>query len=504
MRMLLINVVCGIRSTGRICTDLAKALEAQGHTVKIAYGRESVPEFAQKYAVRIGTDADVRLHALKARLNDGCGFGSRRATERFLKWVRAYDPDVIHLHNLHGYYIHVGLLFDYLRSCGKKIIWTLHDCWPFTGHSAYCEGAGCERFTDGCHDCPALREYPAALTDRSKRNWLRKKEIFQNVPDMTLITPSVWLKGLAERSFLSGYPVKVIPNGIDTERFHPSANDTKPFFGIQNALVVCDYDRLPKGSVQAANRLAAELKENGTLLMLGAGEIPDGLDARAVQTASPKERDMLLAAADAIWDPAAPDPDAQICRILEQIRAARNEQTEASAKDTAGFWNDRAAYGLCGKRIVLGVASLWNERKGVGDMIALARSLQGKVRTVVVGVSDAQIPAFPAGSLCVKETDDVETLRRLYAMADAYVNPTYEDNYPTTNLEAVACGTVVLTYRAGGSPESAMGSGPVFDVGDVDGMRRYLETFTDAKTHADPSATDGKRAVEAYRKEYGG
>ena len=76
MRILMINVVCGIRSTGRICTDLAAALEAQGHEVKIAYGRESVPEQYKKYAVRIGNDWDVNLHGVKARLFDACGFGS--------------------------------------------------------------------------------------------------------------------------------------------------------------------------------------------------------------------------------------------------------------------------------------------------------------------------------------------------------------------------------------------------------------------------------------------
>ena len=124
MKVLMINVVCGIRSTGRICTDLATALEAQGHEVKIAYGRENVPEQFQKYAVRIGSDLDVKLHGLRARLADGAGFGSKRATEKFIEWVKEYDPDVIHLHNIHGYYINIEVLFSYLKTCGKKIIWT--------------------------------------------------------------------------------------------------------------------------------------------------------------------------------------------------------------------------------------------------------------------------------------------------------------------------------------------------------------------------------------------
>lgn len=174
----MINSVCGIRSTGRICTDLATALEARGHEVKIAYGRETVPEQFQKYAVRIGSDLDVKLHCIKARLLDASGFGSKQATEKFISWVKEWNPDVIHLHNIHGYYINIEVLFDYLRTCGKKIIWTLHDCWAFTGHTAYCDAIHCEKWKTGCGKCPQIGEYPKSYVDRSKRNWNRKKDLF--------------------------------------------------------------------------------------------------------------------------------------------------------------------------------------------------------------------------------------------------------------------------------------------------------------------------------------
>lgn len=209
MKVLMINVVCGIRSTGRICTDLAAALEEQGHEVKIAYGRENVPEQFQKYAVRIGNDFDVKRHGLKARLLDGAGFGSKRVTEKFIKWVKEYDPDIIHLHNIHGYYINIEVLFRYLQTCGKKIIWTLHDCWSFTGHCVYFDYVNCNKWEKECNHCPQKKEYPARVgPDFSKRNFNIKKDLFSEIPNLILVTPSQWLANLLSYSYMKKYTVK--------------------------------------------------------------------------------------------------------------------------------------------------------------------------------------------------------------------------------------------------------------------------------------------------------
>ena len=344
----MINVVCGIRSTGRICTDLAAALESQGHEVKIAYGRENVPEQHKKYAVRIGNDLDVKLHGVKARLFDACGFGSIRATREFINWVREYDPDVIHLHNIHGYYINIDILFDYLRTCGKKILWTLHDCWAFTGHAANCEGANCERWTDGCYNCPKNRDYPLSYIDRSRHNWKRKKGLYSNIPNMTLITPSFWLKGLVEKSFLKEYPVVVIHNGIDTKKFRH----------VDNASI-------------------------------------DNLD-------------------------------------------------------------------IDGKRIILGVAAKWSEKKGLSDFKKLDGMIDhNNYRIALVGLTKNQIKQLPPDMIGIIATDTVDDLVTLYNIATVFVNFTYEDNYPTTNLEAIACRTPVISYDTGGSGESAVKFGRV-------------------------------------------
>ena len=138
MKILMINVVCGIRSTGRICTDLAEMLEQKGHKVKIAYGRESVPPQYQKYAVRIGNDIDCKMHGIATRVFDRHGFASKNSTKKFLAWAEKYNPDVLHLHNLHGYYIDIEMLFDWIKSrSNMNVIWTLHDCWAFTGHCSH-------------------------------------------------------------------------------------------------------------------------------------------------------------------------------------------------------------------------------------------------------------------------------------------------------------------------------------------------------------------------------
>lgn len=240
MRVLLINSVCGVGSTGRICAELAQAFEKDGHEAKIAYGRDGyVPEAYQKYAVRIGTDWDVKLHGLRTRLFDDHGFGSAQATKRFLQWADAYDPDLLWLHNLHGYYINVKLLFDWIRSRPKmQVKWTLHDCWAFTGHCAHFDFAGCSKWKEGCSRCIQRRRYPASLIDGSKRNWERKKSLFTQCSGIELITPSEWLAGVVRQSFFGQYSVRVMPNGIDTRVFRPTGGLNLAEYGLKGKRII--------------------------------------------------------------------------------------------------------------------------------------------------------------------------------------------------------------------------------------------------------------------------
>ena len=254
MKVLLINSVCGIRSTGRICTDLAEVLEANGHECKIAYGRETVPEKYHKYAVRIGSNVSVKVDAVKTRLFDNAGFNSVSATKKFIKWVKEYDPDVIHLHNLHGYYINIEILFEYLRNCGKKVIWTLHDCWAFTGHCSHFVTANCEKWKKQCYSCPKRKAYPSSLfLDCSKRNYGKKKNLFTSLENMTIITPSEWLANLVKQSFLAKYNVQVINNGIDLDVFIPRGSNFREKYNLENKKIVLG---IPKGKFEYFLELA--------------------------------------------------------------------------------------------------------------------------------------------------------------------------------------------------------------------------------------------------------
>lgn len=342
MKVLMINVVCGIKSTGRICTDLAISLQKQGHEVKIAYGRDTVPEAFENISYKIGSDLDVKFHGLKARLFDAAGFGSKGVTKRFIEWIKLYDPDVIHLHNIHGYYINCEVLFDYLKSCGKRIIWTLHDCWSFTGHCVYFDYINCDKWKNVCNKCPQKKEYPARIgLDMSKRNFMLKKELFTNVPNMTLVTPSQWLANLVKYSYMKNYDIQVIRNGVDTEIFRP---------------------------------VETHIKER---------------------------------------------------------------------------------YHCTNKKIVLGVASVWDQRKGLNAFLELSTILDNTYQIILVGLTKTQIENLSSNIIGINHTNSVNELVELYSAAEVFVNPTLEDNYPTTNLEAIACGTPVITYNTGGSSESA-------------------------------------------------
>ena len=335
MRIAQINTVCGNGSVGRITVDIYHALKRAGHEGKIYYGRRTAPETAE--TEKIGTNPDMGLHVLSTFFTGTHGFHSKAQTKKLIDSLKKYNPDLIHLHNIHGFYLDVETLFEYLKQCGKPVVWTLHDCWSFTGHCAYFDFVECDKWKTACEQCPQYRNsYPYALfKDGSKVNFVRKKEAFQGVKGLTIVTPSKWLGKLVKESYLKEYPVKVIPNGIDLEKFVPQ-------------------------------------------------------------------------------------------------KAKKGE-----------------------KHLILGVANVWDRRKGLDYLKELSQLLDSeKYEVAVVGVSKKQIQELPKGMIGIEHTQNVEELMQLYSRASVYANPTLEDNFPTTNLEALACGTPVVTFATGGSVES--------------------------------------------------
>ena len=362
MRVLFINVQCGRGSHGKIVAAQAEEFERQGHEVKIAYSRDpDMPEKYKKYAVRIGSKADIYVHALLTRLTDRNGFFSRGATKRFLEWAEDYNPDLLWLHNIHGYYINIEMLFGWIKSRpNMRVFWTLHDCWSFTGHCAYFTFVGCEKWQTHCENCPQKNAYPASFMDSSYRNYEDKRRIFIGVKDMTLITPSQWLADLVSQSFLKEYLCKVKHNEIDRNIFRPVTGD------------FCEK------------------------------------------------------------------------------------------------------YGTAGRKIVLGVANRWEPRKGIGDFVKLSAILNPeRFVIVIVGLKHDWLPD---SIIYISRTSNQHELAEIYTSADVLFNPTYEDNYPTVNLEAEACGTPVVTYDTGGSPETVRREDShVIKCGDLVSAKRYIE-----------------------------
>ena len=385
MNILQINVVCGIRSTGRITTDLHAILLSQGHQSTIAFGRYEAKNC--DHTIRIGSRLDKVVHIAQTRLFDQHGFGSITATKAFIAQIKTLNPDVIHLHNLHGYYLHIGLLFEYLKQANKSVIWTLHDCWAFTGHCSHFDFFGCERWKIECHNCPSKMNYPKSFIDNSQWNYRAKKELFLGLKDLTMVTPSEWLADLVKQSFLQNYPVVVINNGIDLEQFKPLPSAFRTYHQLDDQFVI------------------------------------------------------------------------------------------------------------------LGVASDFSERKGYRYFIELTKQLKSDEKLVLVGLNEKQIKQLPAGVIGISKTNNTQELAEIYSTADVFVNPTLEDNFPTTNLEALACGTPVITFNSGGSPECLDAAcGLVVDRGDLQGLITAIATV---KKNGKPFYTEHcqKRAHDWFDKD---
>lgn len=218
--LLQINTTVGWNSTGRIAEDLGRMAIDAGWESYIAYGRDmnGKPQSASRL-IKVSNRADMMAHGVMTRLFDRHGLESKHTTENFIRRIDEIRPDVVHLHNIHGYYLNYEILFSYLARTDVPVVWTLHDCWPLTGHCAYFDMAECNKWMTACGNCPLKSEYPATIfADRSKLNHQAKRRAFTMLKNLHIVAVSEWLGGVVRDSALGRYPVYVIHNGVDTPK----------------------------------------------------------------------------------------------------------------------------------------------------------------------------------------------------------------------------------------------------------------------------------------------
>lgn len=387
MRVLHVNSVVNTGSTGRIVEQIGKVLLDHGNESIIAYGREVGSCKSASRLLKIGNKSNVLWHGINTVLKDNHGFAKDWSTKKFIREIDEINPDVVALYNLHGYYINIELLFQYLQRKKIPVVWTLFDCWAFTGHCSYFDNIGCEKWKTQCFECPKYDKYPKSLIDNSKFNYYNKKKVFNSLEKLQFVTHSLWLSNLVADSFLGNYKINVIPSAVDTEVFKPKDSDLVKKHGIQ------------------------------------------------------------------------------------------------------------------GKKVILGCANVWNDRKGFKDFLALAKYCKANMVIVLIGVSNVQLKMLPSNIIGIPKTESIEELAMWYSLASVFVNPTYMDNFPTTNIEALACGTPVITYDTGGSPESIDSStGCVVRVGDIDGIWESIEELN-CIDQMELSRACRERALNNYNKQ---
>lgn len=355
--ILQINVTANWGSTGKIAEQIGNLAIREGFESYIAYGRKEA--HSNSNLIKVGNNLDHQIHGLQSRIFDRHGLASKNSTKSFIEEIKKIKPDIIHLHNFHGYFINYPILFQYLKEWGGPVVWTLHDCWPFTGHCAYYDFVGCDKWKSQCENCPQLSSYPAAMfIDRSKKNYQDKKEAFLGLPNVTLVPVSNWLAGEVKKSFLKDYPVQVIQNGIDLNVFQPIY------------------------SLNKANS----------------------------------------------------------------------------------------------SKLILGVASVWDRRKGFDEFIKLRNLLPQEYNITLVGLSPKQIKSLPEGITGMERTENVGQLVELYNKADVFVNPSLEETLGMTTIEALACGTPSIVYKSTAVPEPLDDkTGIIVDCNDVNQLAEKIK-----------------------------
>ena len=368
MKIVSINLGVG-GTTGNIVQTLQDLLEKNGGKMMVFAPKVKGQATKSQISV-ICSNTIRRLNAYLGGLTGLEGCFSVIPTFRMLMRIDKFNPEIMHLHNIHNSYLNLPMLFSFIKKRGIKVIWTLHDCWTFTGHCPHFSFEKCYKWQTGCYDCPRYRQYPKSLFDNSKVMWKLKKLWFNGVENMTLVTPSRWLADHVSKSFIGSYPIKVINNGIDLSVFCAREGDFRDKHNIRD------------------------------------------------------------------------------------------------------------------KIIVLGVAFGWSEKKGIDVFVDLAKRLDDKYRIVLVGTNETLDRSLPQNIISVHKTHNQYELAEIYTAADVFVNPTREENFPTTQMEALACGTPIIAFDTGGCKEIINEKcGCCVKMNDIDALEREIVNVCEKKKY---------------------
>lgn len=375
-KVLYINSVCGFGSTGRIVADLTKTDDYES---LVCFGRKK--DFANVNSFQFANFFDNVFGAIRTILFDNNLNICTNATKRLIKKIKEYKPDIIHLHNIHGYYVNVEMLINFLKEYGKPVVWTMHDCWAFTGYCSDAYYVNCEKYQKECKNCDHWFAYPFSIFKQNvTKDFYKKKKLLKDFDNLTIVTPSRWLGGICNLSFLRNKKIVTVNNGIDLNDFKPSKEKNKKF-------------------------------------------------------------------------------------------------------------------------TVLAVASFWTKDKGSEDLNKLVKLLDKDIEVVVVGNGSDKIE----GVKSISHTNNKAELVDLYSSAHVLINPTLDDNFPSVNIESIACGTPVITYRTGGSPEIIDGkTGVVVDKGNYRAMAEVVNSlYKNYYFRSEDCVERSKRySKEVMKKEY--
>lgn len=378
-KLLQINCCLNL-STGKIAQQIGEAAMADGWESWIAYSGRDPYDKSTSNVIRVGNFTDACIHYAGQRLFDCEGLGSTYYTKQLVQKIEEIKPDIVLLHNIHDHWLNYPILFSCFIKMQVPVIWTQHDCWAFTGGCMYFDMLNCDRWKDGCKNCPDNR---VLIKNQASRNLSLKTQYLSRIKDLIFVPVSDWIGNMIRESFQKDRRIITIHNGVDLSKF-------KPMFS--------------------------------------------------------KPQD--------------------------------------------------------GEFRILGVASTWDARKGLDDFVRLRKLLPDNYIITLVGLSADQLKKLPHGIDGLSRTDGVEELAKLYSEADVYVNTTYSDNFPTVNLEALACGTPVITYKTGGSPEAIdENTGAVVEQGDIDALCKKIQEFKTIGFKQQHTIDCRKRAEENFDKD---